>query len=569
MRLSQYFFHTTKEAPHEAEVVSHQLFERAGYLRKLGRGLYTYTPLLWRVLAKLQTIVREEMVRAGAHEILMPLLHPAELWQKSGRYTDFKSANLLYTLNDRNGHEYCLAPTHEEIVVALASNWLTSYKQLPVNLFQIGTKFRDEIRPRFGLMRCKEFLMKDAYSFASSPEGMEKAYQAMHAAYMRIFRRCGLDFVVVEAHGGKIGKGKSEEFQVKAAIGEDLILVCKDYACNVEAAQAIPRSYSYEKELKAKELTSTPDVATIESLAAFLKVRPEEILKTIVYKLLFADRTEFVAIGIRGDRQVNAVKVATYLGAMEIELASEEEIEKLTGAKPGFIGPIDLKIPFYADKTAEPMTNFVVALNRDDYHYIHANYDRDFPRPTFVDFLTAEAGDGCPQVPGGTYEAVRGIEVGHVFNLGTLYSEKLGAAFQDEKGEMRPYWMGSYGIGIGRTAAACVEQSHDEKGIIWPMALTPFKISITASATNDPLLVAKADELYQKLEEAGFEPLYDDRDERLGVKLKDSDLIGLPYKLIIGKSYKEKGLLEIESRRAVKELIAEEQLLAWAKEKLS
>jgi prolyl-tRNA synthetase len=569
MKTSKLFFRTFKEAPHEADVISHKLLERGGYLRKLGKGLYTYTPLMHRVIQKLLVIIREELTLAGAQELSMPFLHPAELWKQTGRWEDFTSANLLYTLKDREGHSYCLAPTHEEVIVSVVANWATSYKDLPLNLFQIGTKFRDEIRPRFGLIRCKEFLMKDGYSFSKNPEGMEEQYHLMRKAYSAIFKRLGLDFVIVEAHGGKIGSGKSEEFQVRAEIGEDFVMVCGDYAANVETTKSIPPSYLYEPILKDKKRLPTPGTTTIEALAALLKVDPQRILKTLVYKLIFADKETFVAIAIRGDRQINPVKVGTKFGALEVNLVSAEELLKLTGASCGFIGPKGLSLPFYADQTTEVMTNFVAAVNENDVHEINVNWKRDLPLPIFDDFLQAEAGDGCPHIPGGTYTLQKGIEVGHIFNLGTKYTEKLGACFQDEHGQSHPIWMGTYGIGVGRTAAACIEQKHDEKGIIWPLSITPFRIMITAASVQDPTLVKTAETIYTELNSAGFEPLLDDRDLRLGFKLKDSDLLGLPYKLIVGKAFTGEGKVEIESRTGVKELLPVADILNWTRTHLS
>lgn len=564
MKTSKLFFRTFKEHPHEADVISHQLLERGGYLKKLGKGLYTYTPLMWRVLKKLMGIIREELDRAGAQEVAMPLLHPAEIWKETGRWEDFTSANLLYTLEDREGHPYCLSPTHEEVVVSLVANWLTSYKQLPVNLYQIGTKFRDEIRPRFGLIRCKEFLMKDGYSFSTDPEGMEKQYVLMREAYSKIFNRLGLEYAIVEAHGGKIGKGKSEEFQVKADIGEDVVMVCGDYAANVETTISIPSSFTYDPALKEMQEIATPNLFTIEDLSAKTHKQPQEILKTVIYKLIFSNREEFVAIGIRGDRQVNDVKVSTKFGSLEIALASEEEVKKATGCRTGFAGPLNCRIPFYADRTCEPMTNFVCAANKEDIHFLNVNWGRDVAQPSFDDFLLAEAGDGCPHVPGGVYKIQKGIEVGHIFNLGTRYTEKLGALFQDEKGETSPIWMGTYGIGVGRTAAACIEQKHDARGLIWPLAIAPFRILITAASNQDPALSQVADSIYQELDSLGFEPLLDDRDERLGFKLKDSDLLGIPFKLIVGKTWTQEQKVEIESREGVKELVARQDMKSWA-----
>jgi len=567
MRASKLFFRTFKEAPAEADIISHQLLERGGYIRRLGRGIYSYTPLMVRVFKKILEIVREELDRAGAQEISLPFLHPAHFWKESGRWDDFISEKLLYTVEDREGHAYCLAPTHEEVVVSLVTNWATSYKQFPFNLYQIGNKFRDEIRPRFGLMRGKEFLMKDGYSFSRNPEEMDQQYAIMSEAYSAIFRRLGLDFVIVEAHGGKIGKGKSEEFQVVADVGEDAVMVCGEYAANVEATKSVPPSYPFEKALKSKERVATPGTTTIEELAAFLKVEGALILKTLVYKLIYADREEYVAVGIRGDRQINELKVGEKFGAVETVLATEDEVKRLTGASFGFVGPLDSKLRFYADHSAELMTNFVCAHNEDDVHFIHVNWDQDLPKPEFDDFLLAEEGDRCPHIPGGTYHVQRGIEVGHIFNIGTKYTEKLGAEYQDENGKMQPIWMGTYGIGIGRTAAACIEQTHDEKGIIWPKAIAPFRIMITPATTKDPVLFEMAEKLYEVL--SPFEPLFDDREERLGFKLKDSDLIGIPFKLIVGKSFTNEGKVEIESRQGEKHLISPDEIQIWANDHLN
>ncbi len=567
MRTTQLFFQTFKEAPSDADIISHQLLERGGYIKRLGRGIYSYTPLMMRVFKKMLTIVREELENAGAQEISLPFLHPAQLWKESGRWDDFTAEKLLYTLEDREGHSYCLAPTHEEVVVSLVTNWVTSYKQFPFNLYQIGNKFRDEIRPRFGLMRGKEFLMKDGYSFCRNEQEMDAQYKAMRTAYSNIFRRLGLEFVLVEAHGGKIGKGKSEEFQVIADVGEDAVMVCGEYAANVEATKSIPPSYTYENSLKSMEQVATPETKTIEELSVFLKVDPQQILKTLVFKLIYADRKEFVAIGIRGDRQINLLKVEEKFGPIETLQASEDEVKRLTGANVGFIGPLNTKLTFHADKSTEPMTNFVCASNEDDLHTINVNWERDLPKPEFDDFLLAEEGDSCPHIPDGTYKVQRGIEVGHIFNIGTKYTEKLGAHFQDENGKMKPIWMGTYGIGIGRTAAACIEQSHDERGIIWPKILAPFRIMITAASSKDPALVETAEKLYKEL--ASYEPLMDDRNERLGFKLRDSDLIGIPFKLIVGKSFTNEGKVEIESRVGEKHLIAPEDIGSWAQKHLA
>ncbi|MFZ0564882.1 MAG: proline--tRNA ligase, partial [Chlamydiales bacterium] len=560
MRTSKLFFQTLKETPHEAETISHQLLERAGYICQLKKGFYTHTPLMWRVLKKIMEIIREELDRSGAQEISMPFLHPSEIWKETKRWEDFTAANLLYTLQDREGHSFCLAPTHEEVVTSLVAGQVTTYKKLPFNLYQIGTKFRDEIRPRFGLIRCKEFLMKDGYSFSSGPDEMEEQYQIMRQCYSRIFKRLEFDFMIVEAHGGKIGSGKSEEFQVKADIGEDVVLVADDYVVNLETARSTPPPFSYSATMKDKEKIETPNIKTIETLASFCKVAPQQILKTLVYKLIFADRKEFVAIAIRGDRQLNDLKVATHFNALEIALATEEEVAKLTGSTIGFVGPLNGKLPFYADLTTQPMTNFVSASNEVDIHYLNINWEKDLPTPEFFDFLLAEEGDECPFVPGRNYKTQKGIEVGHIFNLGTRYTEKLGAYFQDENGKTRPFWMGTYGIGVGRCAAALVEQKHDDKGIIWPLAIAPFKILITAATIKDSDQLQMAETLYHQLETSGYEPLLDDRDQRLGFKLKDSDLIGIPFKLVVGRAFSQEGKIEIESREGHKDLIPVNEL---------
>lgn len=485
MRSSKLFFRTFKEAPQDADIISHQLLERGGFIKKLGKGIFSYTPLMVRVLDKICAIVREEMEAAGAQEVSLPYLHPAAPWKKSGRWEEFTAEKLLYTLEDREGHDYCLAPTHEEVVVSLVANWATSYKQFPFNLFQIGTKFRDEIRPRFGLMRGKEFLMKDGYAFCQSEAEMDAQYEAMTVAYTNIFKRLGLHFVVVNAHGGKIGKGRSEEFQVVADVGEDAIMVCGEYAANVEATVSIPA------ETGVKEV------------------------KRVVYHLVFADTQEKVVIAMRADREINALKVAEALGAIEA-FATEEKV--------------DPKMAVHADKTA------------GGEH----------------DFLLAQEGDGCPHVEGGVYKEQRGIEVGHIFNIGTKYTEALGATFQDVNGKPQPIWMGTYGMGIGRTAAACVEQSHDERGIIWPRAIAPFGVVIIPASMKEEAQVEAAEKLYSELK--AFDPLLDDRGERLGFKLKDSDLIGIPYKVIIGKTFTNEGKVELESRTGEKEVLTLEEV---------
>jgi len=561
MRASQLFFRTFKEPPADADIASHKLLEQAGYIHRLGRGLYIYSSLMKRVIDKLSQIVREEMEREGAIEVTLPHLHPADIWHETGRWGDYTAEHLLYTVEDREGHPYCVAPTHEEAMTAFVRSWVKSYRELPINLYQIGAKFRDEIRPRFGLIRAKEFLMKDGYSYSKDPEGMNEQYEKMRRAYSAILDRLELDYVLVQAHGGKIGgKGQSQEFQVKTAVGEDTVMVCGNYAANVEATKSIPPSFTYDSSKKTQERVSTPNIGSIEELSRFLKIEPQKILKTIVFKLIFLDRKEFVAIGIRGDRQVNPIKVQDHFGAIEIEQASDTDINKKSAV--GFIGPLNCPFPFYADETCRPMKNFCCANNEKDVHFINVNWDKE---PEYHDFLLAEAGDQHPD--GGTYSIQKGTEVAHIFNLGTKYSEKMKATYQDENGEQQPFWMGTYGLGMGRTAQACVEQRHDDKGIIWPMAIAPFKIIIIPAATHNEELMAIAEEIYLELQD--HDPLFDDRDQRLGFKLKDSDLIGIPYKLIVGKSLQESGKLEIESRLGQKELIGRDDLREWAKAHIS
>jgi len=569
MRSSKLFFRTLKEAPADSEIASHQLLERGGYLQKIGKGLYIYTPLLWRVMQKITDIIRKELDKAGCQELLIPYLQPKKFWEQSGRWDDFNAENLLYTTEDREGHELCLAPTHEEIVTYLVSQWVTSHKKLPINLYQIATKFRDEIRPRFGLMRGKEFMMKDGYAFTASEEQMEQQYKLMRKTYSAIFTELELDFGIIEAHGGKIGSGKSEEFQARAEIGEDQILTAGNYTCNVEVAVATPPAFTYDRELKNKEVVQTPNTKTIEELARFLKCEKAHILKVVVCKLIKSEGEQFVALGIRGDREINVTKVTTHFGATEIEFATEEEILKKVNSYVGFVGPEGLSIPFYLDHTTAPMKNFVVAFNQKDQHYINCNFGRDLEKGESFDFLLAEEGDGCPHQEGATYHMQRGIEVGHIFNINTRYSEKLGATFQDEQEKMRPFWMGTYGIGVGRTLAAIVEQKHDERGIIWPQKIAPFQIVITAVSTKNEEQVVGAEKIYKEFCDAGFEPLLDDRAERLGFKLKDSDLIGIPYKLIVGRGFLENGQVEIEPRVGEKQMVASEQLVSWAKEHLN
>ncbi|AEJ77063.1 proline--tRNA ligase [Chlamydia trachomatis] len=567
MRTSLLFYRTSKNANKEASVLSYELLQKAGYLFKTSKGIYSYTPLFQRVILKMTEIIREELNAIGGQEVCLPLLQPAELWEKTGRWKAFLSEKLLYVLKDRENKAMCLAPTHEEVVSEFVAQWLTGREQLPIHLYQIGTKFRDEIRPRFGLMRAKEFLMEDSYTFSDSPEQMEEQYAKLRLAYQRIFDRLNLKYVIVAADGGKIGKGKSEEFHVLCSLGEDTICVSGSYGANVEAAQAIPPSYVYDSNLLPVEEVATPNIRTIEDLEVFFNTPKHKILKTLVVKTRQKDSEKFFAICIRGDRQINLTKVASFLQVDDCELASEEEILKHLHVEKGFIGPLYCPIPCYADETTRPMTNFICANNQKDVHCKHVNWGRDIPLPAFGDFLLAEAGDLCPQNGGAPYEIFQGVEVAHIFNLGTRYTESFSVGFQDKNGDKQLCWMGTYGIGVGRTLAACIEQLADNKGLVWPLAVAPFSITILYNG-GDTEGEATALQLYQSLNTEGFEPLLDDRNERLGFKLKDSDLLGIPYKLIIGKSFQSTGLLEIESRSGEKCNVSPENLLDWCSKNL-
>ncbi len=567
MKASQLFYKTSKNANKDAAVLSYELLEKAGYVLKIAKGIYTYTPLFSRVLLKMSEIIREELNAIGGQEVVLPILHPEELWQQTGRWQAFKSENLLYTVTDREKKEFCLAPTHEEVISFFVAQWLSNRKQLPVHLYQIGTKFRDEIRPRFGLMRAKEFLMEDSYTFSSSAEQMDDQYDKLRHAYCKIFNRLGLKYVIVEADGGKIGKGKSEEFHVLCSLGEDTICVSGNYGANIETAAAIPSAFSYSQELLPKQEVSTPNIRSIEELENFFSLPPQQIVKTLVVKLLYGEEEKFVAICIRGDRQLNTTKVCAKLQADDCLFATDEEILQHVGTEKGFLGPLNSPIPVYADETTRPMTNFLCAGNIKDVHFQNVNWERDIPTPEFHDFLLAEAGDICPKTQA-PYEIFQGVEVAHIFNLGTRYTESFSVTFQEEQGKEQVAWMGTYGIGVGRTLAACIEQQADERGIVWPAAVAPFQISILYNG-GDSSSAEIANSIYQSLNQLRYEPLLDDRDERLGFKLKDSDLIGLPYKLIIGKSFHSSQLLEIESRSGEKFSVAPEELSAWCQQHLT
>ncbi len=546
MRYSDYLVPTLKETPADAEVISHQLMLRAGMIRKVAAGIYNYLPLGLRSLRKVERIIREEMDRAGALEILMPMVVPAELWQESGRWQHYGKE--LLRLKDRKEADFCLGPTHEEVVTDIVRREIRSYRQLPLNLYQIQTKFRDEIRPRFGLMRGREFLMKDAYSFDLDAGGVDRAYEKMYQAYCRIFERCGLNFRAVEADTGSIGGTSSHEFMVLADSGEDAIVSCNrcQYAANVEKAEIRPPSGSAAASGAPLKKVLTPARRTIEEVALFLETTPDRLVKTL---LLQTDAGEVVAVLLRGDRELNEIKLCRLLGCNGVELVPEETVLKVTGAPSGFAGPVGLDLRILADHEVGRMADFIAGANEKDTHFTGVNTGRDFSVAQFADLREAVAGDPCPRCEG-QLESWRGIEVGHVFKLGTKYAEALHATVLDERGEERVLHMGCYGIGVGRTVAAAIEQNHDANGIIFPMPIAPFEVLVTMVNPKEAEVHAAATSLYEELLSLGVEALLDDRDERPGSKFKDGDLIGIPLRVTVGSRGLKEGMLELQDRRS-------------------
>jgi prolyl-tRNA synthetase len=549
MRASQYFIPTLKEAPSEAEVPSHKYLLRAGYIRKLAAGIYDYLPLGLRVLRKIENIIRKHMDEAGALEVLLPILTPAELWLETGRWNVYGKE--LFRLKDRKGRDFALGPTHEETITDLVRKNIRSYKDLPKNFYQIQTKFRDELRPRYGLIRGREFLMKDAYSFDISEEMAIKSYEKMKETYHKIFKALGLDYLMVEADVGAIGGKYSHEFVVKVPNGEAHIVFCEKcgYAANVEAAK-----YEFEldklppEEEKPLEKVHTPNVSSVEEVAKFLNVSPKKIVKTLIY-ILEGDNIpkdkKYIAVLIRGDRDLNETKLINYFNAFDCHLASSEELEKLNIVE-GFVGPIGLDLPIYADISVKDLHNFVVGANEKDYHYINVNIPRDFKPIEFVDFSTAREGDPCPVCKAPLKETT-GLEVGHIFLLGTKYSEAMKAYFVDKDGKEKPIIMGCYGIGVSRLMAAAVEQNHDENGIIWPEEIAPFQLEILALNTKDNKIMEISEKIYKTALKSDIEVLFDDRNMSAGAKFKDADLIGIPYRIVVGKKVKE-GKVELQKR---------------------
>jgi len=544
MRQSQLLIPTLREDPGEAEIVSHRLMLRAGMIRKVAAGIYTYLPLGLRVIRKVERIIREELNKAGAQEVLMPIASPAELWQETGRW-DFYGKE-LFRFKDRHERDFCLGPTHEEVITDLVRREVRSYRQLPANFYQIQTKFRDEIRPRFGLMRGREFIMKDAYSFDADEAGAKESYRKMYEAYKAIFTRCGLTFRPVEADTGLIGGTSSHEFMVLADTGEEGIAVCDacDYAANVERAELKEPTQAARGVLKEKRLVPTPGKKTVEDVTAFLNVPASQLVKTLLY---LADRKP-VAVLIRGDHIVNEIKVKKALGATDLAMADATTVEKLSSAPVGFAGPIGLKgVPLIADLSVKGLVNVVVGGNAAGTHWVDVMPGRDFTPDRYADLRYAGDGDACPRCAK-PLRIVRGIEVGHVFMLGTKYSEKMKAIYLDKQGQERMMVMGCYGIGVGRTAAAAIEQNHDAKGIIWPAPLAPFHVHVIPLADKGKVLEA-AVALESEFEKAGIGVLLDDRDERPGVKFNDADLIGCPYQVVIGEKNLSQGLMELKERR--------------------
>jgi prolyl-tRNA synthetase len=545
MRLSKTLIPTLKEAPAEAEVPSHILMVRGGYLRKVAAGVYSFLPLGWRVIQKVSRIIREEMNRAGAQEVFLPAVIPAELWQESGRWDQY--GEQLLRFKDRKGADFVIGPTHEEVMVDLVRNDVRSYRQLPLNLFQIQTKFRDELRARAGLMRGREFIMKDAYSFHATEEDAKREYQNMYDAYTRIFQRCGLAFRAVEADTGAIGGSLSHEFQVLTETGEDALLACDacTYAANVEEAKARP-PVAATPSSAAIEKVSTPGKKTIEEVSTFLGLKAENLVKTLIY---LADGKP-VAVLVRGDRNLNEIKFKRELKARELVLAADKAVEDATGAPVGFAGPVGLKIPIYCDLEVCALTSFVCGANAADMHLRNVVSKRDFTPTVCGDFRDAAVGDACPRCEKGHFAGHRGVEVGQVFFLGTKYSAPMKCNFLDGDGKEKPMIMGTYGIGVTRIAAAAIEQNHDKDGIMWPVAIAPFEVALVSLQVGDAQVMEVAERLYAELGKAGIEVLFDERDERPGVKFKDADLIGLPYRIAVGKKGVAEGVVELKARRS-------------------
>ena len=587
MRISQMLFVTLREDPAEAEIPSHKLLLRAGYIRRIGSGIYAYLPLMWRVLKKVSQIVREEMDATGAQECLLPQLQPADLWRESGRWDTYtQTEGIMFALTDRRDTELGLGPTHEEVITTIAKDMIRSYRQLPIHLYQIQTKFRDEIRPRFGLMRGREFIMKDGYSFHTNEASLKKTYQDMDQAYRNMLRRSGLQFRAVDADSGAIGGSGSQEFMVLAEAGEDEVLYTEDglYAANVEKAVSIPAD-TETSPFATFEKRETPGTDTIEKLCKFLKCSPTQVVKNVLYQAVYdSGITVLVLVSIRGDQDVNQVKLLNELTKLAGNYQAktilfltvpDAEAQQKWAAKSlplGYMAPdvaddyiadskeVNSKFLRLVDRTAVDLTNFVTGSNESGYHVVGANWDKEFPLPSLaVDVRKAKKGDRAVHNPEQTLQTARGIEVGHIFQLGTKYSQTMGATYTNEQGEEMPLVMGCYGVGVSRLAQSAVEQSYDKDGIIWPVAIAPYHVIISIPNISDAQQVEVAEKLYAELNQSGIETLLDDRDERAGVKFKDADLIGIPYRIVPGRSLKS-GKVEVVERATHKsqEILIEE-----------
>ncbi|WP_439510151.1 proline--tRNA ligase [Marinimicrobium koreense] len=574
MRASRFLIATLKETPSDAEVISHQLMLRAGMIRKLASGLYTWMPLGLRVLRKVERIIREEMDRSGAQEVLMPVVQPAELWEESGRWQQYGPE--LLRINDRHQRDFCLGPTHEEVITDLIRGEINSYKQLPANFYQIQTKFRDEIRPRFGVMRAREFTMKDAYSFHLSQESLQETYEVMHRTYCAIFDRIGLAYRPVLADTGSIGGAFSHEFHVLADSGEDDIAFSNgsDYAANIEKAEALAPSDARPSASEAMTEVATADQHTIEQVAGFLKVAPEQTVKTLI---VLGEAPEegsapLVALVLRGDHELNDIKAEKIDGiAAPLTFAPEERIEAELGAGVGSLGPVGLTIRVLVDRAAAQLADFVCGANRNGYHLTGVNWERDVPLNDVVDLRNVVAGDPSPDGKG-QLEIKRGIEVGHIFQLGTKYSEAMNARVLDENGKEKPMIMGCYGIGVSRVVAAAIEQNHDQNGIIWPQSIAPFQLALVPiNPHKSPAVAKQCETLYQQLTDLGVEVLYMDEDKaRLGVMLANTDLMGIPHRLVVGDRGLEKGTLEYKGRRDEQaQDVPLEQVVEFIRERLA
>jgi prolyl-tRNA synthetase len=545
VRYSQSLIPTLKQDPSDAEVVSHKLMVRAGMIRQIARGIYDFLPLGLRVVRKVERIVREEMDRAGAQEILMPAICPAELWQESGRWEQYGKE--LLRMKDRYERDFCFGPTHEEVVTDIVRREIRSYRELPLNLYQIQVKFRDELRPRFGLMRGREFIMKDAYSFHVDADDLNREYQNMADAYRRIFQRCGLDTRQVESDTGAIGGRRAHEFQVLADSGEDAIVSCNtcEYAANVEKAEIGHRPMAPSGSANPLKKVRTPEKRTVDEVAAFLAEPPERFIKTL---LVVTSTGDTIAALVRGDHELSEVKLRNWLGVPWIAMADAATVQRVTGAEVGFAGPIGLQVRLVADEALRAITGAVTGANETDHHFVDVSQARDFADVEFADLRLARAGDACPRCTAGVFNGHRGIEVGNIFYLGTKYSAAMKATFLDAAGQERPIEMGCYGIGITRTAAAAVEQFHDDDGIIWPLPLAPAHVHVVPVNVADQRLRETAEDLYAKLQAAGVEVLIDDRTERPGIKFKDADLIGIPLRVTVGAKSLDRNCVEFKRR---------------------